>query len=206
MAPAHLELDDLYDCDPPAPMSTTDEPNSKRPQASSRILGWTTWSLTTVVIISLSAGIAAALFGGILTDLGSGAGGLFGIPSILTTLIALFLAIPAAIVTARQTRQSPGWLRSATVIATGAWVVAIGYFVVAHAVDPCVNGWWGPQSRLGDQPLCERFGPELNWHTRFHLLAHALPAAILLAMYLYAIRRWASFPAAWKPEDAPTKS
>ena len=140
--------------------------------------------------VSLIGGVAAALIGGSLTDLGSGAGGLFGIPSILTTLIALFVAIPAAVAISRQTRLSPGRLRAAIVIGSGAWIVAIGYFVVAHAVDPCVNGWWDAQSRIGDQPLCERFGQELNWHTRFHLLAHAAPAAVLLGAYLWAIRRW----------------
>jgi len=54
------------------------------------------------------------------------------------------------------------------VIAAGAWIVAIGYLVVAHAVDPCVNG--------------------------FHLLAQAAPAAALPVLYLWAIRRWAPHP------------
>ena len=130
-------------------------------------------SFAAVIIVSLIGGIAAALVGGSLSDLGSGAGGLFGIPSILTTLIALLMAIPAAVAVSRQALRSPGWLRAAVVTGIGAWVVAIGYFVVAHAVDPCVNGWWDGRSRIGDQPLCERFGSELNWHTRFHLLAHA---------------------------------
>lgn len=155
-----------------------------------RSLGWTIRSFVAVIAVSLFGGIAAALVGRSLTDLGSGAGGLFGLPSILTTLIALFLAIPAAITVARRARHSPGWLRAAIIIGIGAWVVAIGYFVVAHAVDPCVNGWWDARTRIGDQPMCERFGPDLNWHTRFHLLAHAAPAAVLLGVYLWAIRRW----------------
>lgn len=158
----------------------------------SRSLRWTIASLTIVIAVSLAGGIAAAVAGGSLTDLGSGAGGLFGVPSILTTLIALLLAIPAAVAAAHRARHSPGWLRAGIVIAGGAWIVAIGYFLVAHAVDPCVNGWWDTRSRIGDQPLCERFGPELNWHTRFHLLAHAAPAAVLLAVYVGAIRRWAA--------------
>lgn len=169
-----------------------------KPQASdtyhedrSRSLRWTTRSLKVVIVVSLIGGITAAVVGGSLSKLGSGAGGLFGIPSILTTLIALFLAIPAAVGMVRQTRRSSGWLRSATVTVAGAWIVAIGYFVVAHAIDPCLNGWWDLRSRIGDQPLCERFGSDLNWHTRFHLLAHAGPGAILLAIYLWAIRRWA---------------
>lgn len=168
--------------------STTSETNAA---GDSRSLRLTIQSLTAVVIVSLVGGIAAAVVGGSLTNLGSGAGGLFGIPSILTTLIALFVAIPAAVGTARHARHSPGRPRAVITIAGGAWIVAIGYFVVAHAVDPCVNGWWDARSRIGDQPLCERFGPDLNWHTRFHLLAHAAPAAVLLAVYVWAARRWA---------------
>jgi hypothetical protein len=148
--------------------------------------------LSVVIAASLVGGIAAALTGDPVTELGSGAGGLFGIPSIVTTLIAAFVASPAAVVTAREARPAAGWIRAGLVIAAGAWIVAIGYFEVAHAVDPCVTGWWDAHSRIGDQPLCERFGPELNWHTRFHLLAHAAPAAALLLVYLWAIRRWAS--------------
>ncbi len=180
-------------------MQTTSETGTTRLEPSSRGVRWTTRSLTVVIVVSLIGGIAAAVLGGALSNLGSGAGGLFGIPSILTTLIALLLAMPAAVGMVRQTRRSPGWLRSATVIAVGAWIVAIGYFMVAHAVDPCVNGWWDSRSRIGDQPLCERFGPDLNWHTRFHLLAHAAPATVLLATYLWAAKRWAQLDSSPPP-------
>lgn len=165
----------------------------------SRTLGWTTRSLTVVIVVSLVGGVAAAVLGGGLTELGSGAGGLFGLPSILTTLIALFLAVPAAVGMARPSRRAPGWVRAAAVTAAGAWIVAFGYFMVAHAVDPCLNGWWDARSRIGDQPLCERYGLELNWHPRFHLVAHAAPAAVLLAAYLWAVRRW--MPAHRGPRD-----
>jgi hypothetical protein len=162
--------------------------------ARPRAVRWTLRPLTVVIAVSLVGGIVAAMLGGSLDELGSGAGGLYGVPSILTTLIALFVAIPAAVVVARQAHRSPGWLRAGIVVAAGAWVVAVGYFVVAHAIDPCVNGWWDAGSRIGDQPLCRRYGPELNWHPRFHLLAHAGPAAILLAGYIWAVHRWADPP------------
>lgn len=171
-------------------MQTKTQASDTRRQDDTRILQWTTRSMTVVVVVSLIGGIAAAVGGGSLTNLGSGAGGLFGIPSILTTLIAVFVAIPAAVGMVRQTRRAPGWLRAPIVTVAGAWVVAIGYFVVAHAIDPCLNGWWDSSSRIGDQPLCERFGSELNVHTRFHLLAHAAPGAILLVTYLWAAKRW----------------
>jgi hypothetical protein len=156
----------------------------------SRSLRWTVLLLTIVIGVSLIAGIAAALVGGALTDLGLGAGGLFGAPAPLTILIALFLATPAAVVVARQARHSRGWLKAAIAVAGGAWIVAIGYFVIAHAMDPCFNGWLDSTSRIGDQRLCEQFGFELNVDTRFHLLAHAAPATVLLLAYLWAIRRW----------------
>ncbi|MGK2948587.1 MAG: hypothetical protein ACSLFP_08425 [Acidimicrobiales bacterium] len=154
-------------------------------------LTWTTRSLVVVIVISVIAGVMAAALGGGFTDLGSGAGGLFGLPSILTTLIALFIALPVAVIAAFRAQQAPRW-RAPIVIAGGAWVVAIGYFQVAHSADPCVNGWWDLSSRIGNQPLCEQFGSELNWHTRFHLIAHAAPAGVLLVGYLWAINRWAT--------------
>lgn len=152
---------------------------------------WTIRTLIAVIAVSVVAGVAAALIGGSLTGLGSGYGGLDGYPSLLTALIAVFLALPAAVMAARQVRGSARWLRVPVVVAGGAWLVAISYALVAHVIDPCVNGWWDLQTRVGDQPLCERFGSELNWHTRFHLLAHAAPAALLLVGYTWAIRRWA---------------
>lgn len=140
--------------------------------------------------VQCRAGIGAAALGGSLTDLGSGYGGLWGVPDLLLTFVALILGVAAAIKMNRALRPGVGRLRLAVLVLVGAWAVAIGYSSVAHVVDPCVNGWWDANSRIGTQPLCERFGPELNWHTRFHLLAHAAPAAILLVAYLWTIRRW----------------
>ena len=159
-----------------------------------RIVRWAIWTAISVVAVSVVAGLAAALIGGPLTDLGSGAGGLYAIPSLVLDVAAVAIGVPAAVVVARQLRTEGPWFRAAVVVGGGLWVVAIGYFVVAHLVDPCVNGWWGPESRIGSQPLCERFGSELNWHTRFHLLAHAAPAAVLVTAYVWAVRRWVSQP------------
>lgn len=172
-------------------MTTTDHTALLASAPRSRGVRWTITLFAVVIVVSLIAGIAAALFGGSLTDLGKGAGGLYGLPSLLTTVIALF-AIPVSVGLALAARGSPHWLRSAIVFGAGAWVVALGYFMIAHAVDPCVNGWWDANSRIGDQRLCERFGDELNWHTRYHLLAHAAPAAALLAIYMWSVRRWAT--------------
>lgn len=154
------------------------------------IVRWAIRTATIVVGMSLVGGLAAAVVGGPLTDLGSGAGGLFGVPSLLLTVAALAIGIPAGVVVARRLRSQGRWIGAAAVVGGGLWIVATGYFMIAHMVDPCVNGWWGPDSRIGSQPLCERFGNELNWHTRFHLLAHSAPAGVLVAMYVWAVRRW----------------
>ena len=153
--------------------------------------------LASVVIIGVAVvgGVVAALLGGAFTDLGEGAGGLWGMPSLVTTMVAL-VAIPVAVVAARRATGLPRRWWAFTVVAGGAWMVAIGYFVIAHAADPCANGWWDGSSRFGDQPLCERFGTDLNWHTRYHLLAHALPAVPLVVLYAWAVRRWATPPPA----------
>ena len=155
-----------------------------------------TTTITVVIMVGVVAGIGAAAVGGSLTDLGSGYGGLFGIPALLLTLIALIVGVAAVIQIGRTLGPDAHRLRLAVLVFAGVWVVATGYAIVAHLVDPCVNGWWDANSRIGSQPLCERFGSELNWHTRFHLLAHAAPAAILLVPYLWAIRRWAGHDSA----------
>ncbi len=162
------------------------------PTGQLRIVRWAIWITAGVVAVSFIAGVAAAAVGGPLTQLGSGAGGLYAVPSLVLDLTAVFIGVPAGVVVARHLRPQSRRLGAALIVGGGLWVVAIGYFMIAHWLDPCVNGWWGPESRVGSQPLCERFGNELNWHTRFHLLAHAIPATLLVAGYIWAVRRWAT--------------
>lgn len=159
-----------------------------------------TVTLTIVIAVGVVAGMAAVAIGGSLTNLGSGYGGLWGVPALLLTFVALILGVAAAIAMARGLGPEERRLRRAALVLVGVWVVAIGYAEVAHLVDPCVNGWWDADSRIGSQPLCERFGSELNWHTRFHLFAHAAPAAALLVSYLLAIRRWGTRASADSPQ------
>ena len=147
-------------------------------------------SLAVVITVSLVGGIAAALVGGgSLRDLGSGAGGLFGIPSILTTLIALLMAIPAAVAVSRQARRSPGWLRAAVVTGIGAGVVAIGYFVVAHAVDPVSTA--GGTRAAASAINCSASDSDQNSTGTLGSTSSPMPpASVLLGAYLWAIRRW----------------
>ena len=158
------------------------------------LLRWLVRLLFVVIGVSVVAGIAAAAIGGSFANLGSGFGGLYGVPALLLTLLALGVGIPAGVVVARRLRSSPRWLLATGIVIGGIFVVVIGYAQVAHTIDPCANGWWGPGSMIGSQPLCERFGRELNWNTRFHLVAHALPALLLLAGYAWAIHKWVAPP------------
>ena len=167
---------------------------TNRDHGGPHLLRWLVRLLFVVIGVSVVAGIAAAAFGGAFANLGSGFGGLYGVPALLLTLLALGVGMPAGVVVARRLWSSRGSLLATGIVISGVFVVAIGYAQVAHTIDPCVNGWWGLESMIGSQPLCERFGSELNWHTRFHLVAHAFPALILLAGYAWAIHKWVAPP------------
>jgi len=180
------------------PVSTLEGAKMKRIKTTWRVVGanssglprivwWMMLSLTVVIVISV---VAATVVGGPLTRLGDGFGGLYGAPALLLTFIALMVGIPATIIVMKRLGPDDRRLRAGVVVLVGVWVVGVGYAQVAHSIDPCANGWWDARSRVGSQPLCERFGSELNWHTRFHLIAHALPAAVLLAAYVWAVHRW----------------
>lgn len=154
------------------------------------VVGVMVIAVVLVLAIAVVGGGVAALFGGSLSELGEGYGGLWGAPALGLTLVALVLGTDAAIKISRDLRPGSGRLRIALLVVIGVWVVAVGYSEVAHQFDPCARRWWDARSQVGSQPLCERFGSELNWDTRFHLLAHAVPAALLLGINLWAIRRW----------------
>lgn len=161
---------------------------------------WTIRIMALVIGLSLIGGIAVALIGGSLTELGKGYGGGYGYPDTLLN-IPFLLTIPIAIVLVRRLRPGNAWLRTTLLVTGGIWVVVIGYGLVGHLLDPCNNGWWDINSQVGGGPhqhknadvghLCEGVGSAISIHTRFHLLSHAGPAAILFWLYLLALRRWA---------------
>jgi hypothetical protein len=142
--------------------------------------------VTLTVGVSLLVGIATAVVGGPLEPMGDGYGGLWGAPGILLTLCAV--AAPIVVWRGQEPRS---WL------AVGLWplVVWLAYNFIAHGVDPCVIGLLDGASSVGAQPLCERFGTELNVHTRFHLLLHAGVAAlaVFVARRLWPV--WRVWPA-----------
>ena len=157
------------------------------------------WSLVVGLlaanVVMLAMGSFAAAFGGELTSWGNGAGGLDGWADLSQTIFSLVVGVAAGIATFREGRAIP---IAFAVFATGL-LIGIGYLIGGHLVDPCDRGWSDARSRVGDQPLCERFGLELNVHTRFHLLLHASLGVLSSAVAALLYRRTRLF-GWWPPE------
>ncbi len=117
-----------------------------------RILRWAIWTTTIVVAISFTGGVVAAALGGPFTELGSGAGGLYAVPSLVLDLTAVAIGVPASVIVARHLRTEPRSLRAAVIAGGGLWIIAIGYFLIAHWIDPCINGC-GAQRAGSDRSL-----------------------------------------------------
>ncbi len=144
------------------------------------------------VTLSLIIGSLVAIRWPFLSEWGGGFGGGNGLP-VLGYLVALFLGVPSLLAAIQDSNKRAGRL----IPFFGLFIILVGFAGVSHALDPCVTGLWDASSRLGSQPLCERFGAELNIHTRFHLLHHALvPTVALVPLYWLALRRWHP-PATW---------
>lgn len=149
--------------------------------------GW--WLVAVCLPVAFALGALAALFGGPLTRLGSGVGGLWGAAN-LGLMLAMLLGVPSLIVAlvALAHRRWRGALRAIAYV--GPLALAIGYIVLPHALDPCDLGLFSPFERIGQVRLCEQFGPEWNIHTRFHLLWHTAPTLPLAALYRLTLERW----------------
>ena len=141
-------------------------------------LGWRIILL--VSGISLLLGLLAALVGGSLTALGNGPGGGNDIPDLvfsISIILGLFLVFRGVI---KREKTKTRWL----FVFVGPLLISIGYILIAHTFDPCDNGLWDLSSRIGESiPLCERFGSEINIHTRFHYLWHIVPTLPLVWLY-----------------------
>jgi hypothetical protein len=68
--------------------------------------------------------------------------------------------------------------------------LSIAFTMIAHSIDPCSLKIWRLNDVVGNQKLCERFGSEINIHTRFHLLLHTAPIVIVLLVYHLGFRRF----------------
>lgn len=137
-------------------------------------------------VISLFLGLLAALAGGSFTALGNGFGGGNGIPDLVFAfpmLLGLFLVLRSVI---KKEDKKSFWLFAFI----GPLIISFGYVLIAHTFDPCYNGLWDMSSRIdGRIFLCERFGREINIHTRFHYLWHILPTLPLVWIYGYLLKK-----------------
>ena len=135
--------------------------------------------------LSLILGSLIATRWPFLEDWGGGFGGGNGLP-VLGYVLAVVLGVPSLLAAIQDPSKRVGRLLAFV----GPFIILVGFAGVSHALDPCVTGLWDASSRLGSQPLCERFGGELNIHTRFHLLHHALvPTVVLVPLYWLALGR-----------------
>lgn len=140
---------------------------------------------TLIVAASTLLGLAAAILGGALVPLGSGPGGLNGLPRI-GLLVLVIIGVGGAVLVLASARRD---VVHAALSVVGPILVLVAFVQIAHAVDPCSTGMWGATSRIGDAALCEPFGGELNVDTRFHLLLHGLAGIPAVAVYWLAFRR-----------------
>ncbi len=141
------------------------------------------------VAVCVVLGALAALVGGSFTSLGSGPGGLGGMPMLLFLLAAL-LGLPS-LVRALFDLYQRRWKRvGRVVIFIAPLAIAIYFFEIPHAIDPCALGIWAPRSSWASIPLCEAWGGGWNIHARFHLLLHAAPTLLPVALYWMALKKW----------------
>ena len=163
----------------PVPASTPGSASAtERP---TRLPFLTAAALTAVLALCLVLGLYAAAVGGGASRLGSGPGGLAGVPQLVLLAVAALLGGASAL----ALRRRPG---RAVLVLGGALVVAFGYFFFSHAVDPCSLGLVDANARLGGAPLCETGSHGTSTSERFHLLEHAVSAGVLLGMYVLALR------------------
>jgi hypothetical protein len=141
------------------------------------------------VVTGFGLGVLVALSGGPLRFLGDGFGGGWGIPS-LALLLAAVLGLPALLAAIFDLIRGRWAGATRLLLFLGPLLVGFGFDFIAHLVDPCFNGLWTIRSTLGEIPLCERFGLELNIHTRFHLLLHAAGAMPLAGLFWLALQKW----------------
>ncbi len=142
------------------------------------VLGWQILLVTSALSVLL--GILAAVFGGAFTELGRGVGGGNGFPTLIFLIPALFGLI---LLVQNIFKKKKDWSLLLLVF-LGPLIISFGYIIIAHEFDPCFNDLWNINSQIGDGiRLCERFGNEINIHTRFHYLWHITPTIPLIWLY-----------------------
>jgi hypothetical protein len=148
-----------------------------------RLTHWGGQLIVFDVWISLIFGLIAALFGGRFERFGVGIGGGYGVPDLIFLVAALF-GLPSFLHGLRlligRERGASRWLLAFL----GPLLISFAYILVPHTLDPCSNGLWTLTDQIGTSvQLCERFGSDIDIHTRFHYLWHILPTLPFVWIY-----------------------
>jgi hypothetical protein len=150
------------------------------------LVGYIMMWINTVFFLVL--GVLAAVLGGGWAQWGAGLGGGWGLPALIFELPVL-LGIPSLIIGVqgffRKNRRKMVYL----IFFFAPLFISFAFIIVAHALDPCALKIWTLNDHWGTQKLCERFGNDINIHTRFHLLLHVMPIFILLMAYRFLFRK-----------------
>ncbi len=133
-------------------------------------------------------GVLATLLGGQWTQLGEGPGGGWGVPALVFNIVIL-LGIPSLGVSFRGILIKDSRRLARGIYFFAPMVISFAYIAIAHSIDPCALEIWRLTDRWEEQNLCERFGREINIHTRFHLFLHSAPIVIILLAYQLLFRR-----------------
>lgn len=134
-------------------------------------------------------GVLATILGGEWTHFGEGLGGGWAIPGLVFDLV-LLLSLPSLVIGIHGLIKRDAARAWRLLAFAGPFTIAFAFIGIAHTIDPCASHHWTLLDFWGDQRLCERFGHELNIHTRFHLLLHIAPVVGLVAIYHILVRRF----------------
>lgn len=138
--------------------------------------------------VFLVLGILAAALGGWWSQFGSGLGGGWGLTALIFEFPVL-LSIPSFIIGIQGLFTKDAQKMLLLIFFIGPLFISFAFILIAHSIDPCTLSIWTLADRWGTQPLCERFGSDINIHTRFHLIWHVAPIFVLLVPYHFLFRK-----------------
>jgi len=145
-----------------------------------------------VCAVSVLLGLLAFVAAPRLDSFGQGPGGLWGIP-MMALMLSVALAVPALLYAV--TRLLTGHVRDAGLLlpAVLPWIIVVGHFAGAHAMDPCARGLLAPSAEFLGAPLCGDWYGRPETAARLHLLHHGLvPTLPLVVLQVWLTRRFAA--------------
>jgi hypothetical protein len=136
--------------------------------------------------ICAALGLLAALVGGSLEGLGSGAGGLAGVPTFLLLVVAAVCLVAGVALAVRGGRSALG---QAALLALGPLLVFAVTFQGAHVIDPCNLGVLDLGDKYDGTRVCWPADGGLYVNERFHLLHHGVVGTVAAGALVLATRR-----------------